>query len=188
MPPLRALRRAIEIDPTNESARAEIPNAYWYNALYDDAIKANQELPRSVAWAYLYYAGAGRLEEARPLIDQALARNPQDEGARTAQALLLAYQGRHVEARKALPDLPPDARRSRTYHHGAYQRACITALAGDAENSAHWLRETADTGLPVYPAFGRDRCFDPIRHSAPFTDFMAELKPVWEEYERHMRY
>ena len=28
-PALRALRRAIEIDPTNESARAEIPNAYW---------------------------------------------------------------------------------------------------------------------------------------------------------------
>jgi tetratricopeptide (TPR) repeat protein len=187
-PALRALRRAIEIDPTNESARAEIPNAYWYVALYDDAIKANQELSRSVAWAYFYYVGAGRLEEARRMIDQALARNPHDEAARNAQAFLLAYEGRHAEARKALVDLAPDARRRRGYHHLTYLRACLSALAGDAENSVRWLRETAETGLPVYPAFGRDHCFDPIRHAGPFTAFMAELKPVWEAYERQMRY
>ena len=33
-PALRYLRRAIDIDPTNESARSGIPNAYWYNAMY----------------------------------------------------------------------------------------------------------------------------------------------------------
>lgn len=46
-PGLVHLRRAIEIDPTNEMARAEIPYAYLYNAMYDEAIAANRELTRS---------------------------------------------------------------------------------------------------------------------------------------------
>ena len=50
-PAIRHLRRAIEIDPTNESARAEIPNSYWINAMYEEAIAANRELTRPVAWS-----------------------------------------------------------------------------------------------------------------------------------------
>ncbi len=42
--------------------------------------------------------------------------------------------------------------------------------------------------MPNYPTFARDKCFDRIRSSAPFTQFMARLKPVWEGYERKMRY
>jgi hypothetical protein len=41
--------------------------------------------------------------------------------------------------------------------------------------------------MPIYPAFERDACFDSIRRTAPFVRFMAELKPVWEEYQRRMR-
>jgi uncharacterized protein YozE (UPF0346 family) len=41
--------------------------------------------------------------------------------------------------------------------------------------------------LRVYPAFVRDRCFDRIRQSAQFTRFLADFKPIWEEYERRLR-
>jgi TolB-like protein len=186
-PALRYLRRAIEIDPTNDAARAEIPNAYWYNAMYDEAIAANQRLTRPVAWSYYFYVGAGRREDARRMIDEALARNPDDRAAIGARALLLAWEGRHAEARALLPDLPRAERRAQTYHHATYQRACITALAGDADGAARWLQETVDTGLRVYPAFVRDPCFDRIRQTVPFTRFLADFKPVWEEYERRLR-
>jgi non-specific serine/threonine protein kinase len=182
---LRALERAVEIDPTNETARAEIANAYWYSALYDEAIKANEALPRSVAWAYSYYLGAGRLDEARRLIEAASASNPASLAG--PRAMLLAREGRHAEARGLLPSVPPDAALSRTFHHGAYSRACIYALGGDAETSADWLKRTVKAGMPNYPAFARDTCFDRIRSSGAFTRFMWELKPVWDDYERKMR-
>jgi eukaryotic-like serine/threonine-protein kinase len=186
-PAIRHLRRAVEIDPTNETARAEIPNAYWDNGMFEEAIAANRELTRPVAWSYFYYLGAGRREDARRLIDEALARRPDNLSAVSARALLLAWEGRHAEAKALLPELPPSARRGQTYHHDTYIRACLSALSGDADGAVHWMQETVDTGLRVYPAFVRDRCFDPIRQTAPFTRFMADFKPIWEEYKRRLQ-
>ena len=105
-PGLRELGRALEIDPTNDAARSEMANAYWTNAMYEEAIKANLALPRPVAWSLLYYVGAGRLDEARRLIDEALARNPEDPAALNGRALLLAKEGRHAEARRLLKPMP----------------------------------------------------------------------------------
>ncbi|HMC77930.1 MAG TPA: protein kinase [Vicinamibacterales bacterium] len=186
-PAIRHLRRAIEIDPTNETARAEIPNSYWINAMYEEAIAANLELTRPVAWSYFYYAGANRRDDARRMIDEALARKPDDRSAMSARALVLAWEGRHAEAKALLPELPAAARRGQTYHHAAYLRACVAALGGDADGAVRWLQETVDTGLRIYPAFVRDRCFDPIRQKPPFTRFMAGFKPIWEEYQRRLQ-
>lgn len=186
-PGLRYLRRAIEVDPTNESARTEISNAYWYNAMYDEAIAANLELRRPVAWSYLYYVGAGRTADARRLIDEALARKPDDSAALGGRALLAAWEGRHAEAKALLAPLPPAARLGQTYHHSTYLRACVFALGGDADGATRWLQETVDTGLRVYPAFVRDRCFDRIRQTAQFKRFLADFKPIWDDYERRLR-
>jgi serine/threonine-protein kinase len=186
-PALLHLRRAIAIDPTDESARAEIPNAYWINAMYEEAIAANRELSRPVAWSYFYYVGAGRREEARRLIDEALVRNPNDGAAMGARALLLAWEGRYAEAKALIPDLPPAARKGQTYHHATYLRACGSALGGDVDGAVRWLQETVDTGLRVYPAFVRDHCFDRIRRTVRFTHFMADFKPTWEEYQRRLQ-
>jgi hypothetical protein len=71
--------------------------------------------------------------------------------------------------------------------HATYLNACVSALGGDVEGAVHWLHETVDTGLNVYPAFARDRCFDRIRQTAPFTRFMTDFKPIWEGYERQLR-
>jgi TolB-like protein/tRNA A-37 threonylcarbamoyl transferase component Bud32 len=184
---VRELNRAIEIDPTNDTARWEIPNAYWTNALYDEAIKIDEALPHGVAWDYAYYVGAGRLETARRMIDSILAREPEDGFARTLLAVLLAKEGKFAEAKASLPTVPPEAANALPYHHGTYQRACVYALTGDADEAVRWLNETVKYGMPVYPAFARDTCFDPIRRSAPFQQFMAALKPVWEDYERKMK-
>jgi eukaryotic-like serine/threonine-protein kinase len=186
-PARRALTRALEIDPTNDTVRAELANMYWYSALYDEAIAENQKLVRPIAWADFFYVGAGRLDEAQRLIDAALARDPKDGRALGSRALILASQGRHAEAQKYLVPPPPNRLLNRTWHHGSYQRACISSLAGDASTSVTWLEETVAAGMPNYPAFARDRCFDPIRRDARFEQFMAKLKPVWDDYERKMR-
>jgi eukaryotic-like serine/threonine-protein kinase len=182
------LTRALEIDPTNDSVRAEVANLYWYSALYDEAIAENQKLVRPIAWAYFYYVGARRFDEGQRLIDAALAQNPKDGLAKGARALLLAYQGKHAQAQQWLDPIADDFRMDRRFHHAAYLHACISALAGDAATAVKWLEDTVVTGMPIYPAFVRDRCFDPIRRDPRFEQFMAKVKPVWEEYDRKMRF
>ena len=113
--------------------------------------------------------------------------NPKDPLASSSRALLLAYHGRHTEAQRYIAPAAADRLMSRTWHHAAYQRACISALGGDASQSVKWLEETVTAGMPIYPAFARDRCFDPIRRDARFEQFMTKLKPVWDDYERRMR-
>ena len=50
-PSLRAFQRAIEIDPTNAANHAEIVNALWMNARYQEAINAAESLsPRPRGW------------------------------------------------------------------------------------------------------------------------------------------
>ncbi len=154
--------------------------------MYEEAIAANRELTRPVAWSYFYYVGAGRREDARRLIDEALARDPGDRTAMAARALLLAWEGRYAEAKPLLPDATPAARKGQTYHHATYLRACASALGGDADGAVRWLQETVDTGLRVYPAFVRDHCFDRIRQTVRFTQFMADFKPTWEEYRQRL--
>jgi hypothetical protein len=58
---------------------------------------------------------------------------------------------------------------------------------GDATSAVQWLDETVKNGMPIYPAFFRDHCFDKVRKAPEFVQFMAQLKPVWEQYERQMR-
>jgi hypothetical protein len=157
-------------------------------ALNEQAIAENQKLPRAISWIHLAYLGAGRLEEGQRLVDAALASNPNDGAARRGRALLLALQGKHPEAQLWLDPVLPDARLNRTWHHGAYLRACVSGLAGDGVATVRWLDETVQSGMPIYPAFARDHCFDPVRRDARFIAFMAKLKPVWEEYERKMRF
>lgn len=133
------------------------------------------------------YLGAGRVDEARRLIDDALTRNPGDAAIlRGGRSLQLAFEGRFAEAEALLTPATPAARKSRTFHHAAYSRACVYALGNKADAAAEWLRETVKAGMPVYPAFERDRCFARICQTPQFIQFMADWKPIWERYVRAM--
>jgi TolB-like protein/Tfp pilus assembly protein PilF len=186
---MRALERAAEIDPTNDTVRAERVIALWVSARYAEAIAENEKLgrPLSGPQTIVAYVGAGRLNDARPMIDEALARNPNDRVARDLRAVLVAKEGKHTEAAAMLVPLSESQRMGRAFHHAAYNRACVYALASNANIAVEWLRDTVKAGMPNYPAFSRDSCFDPIRRTPQFIQFMAELEPVWKDYEVKMR-
>ena len=115
---------------------------------------------------FLYYLGAGRTDEARRMIDQALARNPNAGIAADGRLWLLALEGKYAEARATLTR--PFNEMSRVFHHATYLRACVFALTGDATSAVHWLDATVKNGMPIYPAFSRDKCFErcAMRHSS----------------------
>jgi tetratricopeptide (TPR) repeat protein len=184
---LRASQRAIEIDPTNAAYHAEVVNGLVFNARYQDAIAAAEKLsPRPRGWLGAY-VGGGDVAVARRHLTEELSRNPNDNVLLALNAQLLAREGKFREAEAALATPTEAQRRNRNYHHATYLRACVYALGGNADRSVEWMRETVENGMPNYPAFSRDACFDPIRHTAVFTKFMSELKPTWESYERALR-
>jgi TolB-like protein len=182
-PALKEAQHALEIDPTNQAYQSQATLSYWINAMHDDAIAANQKLRTGVAWIYNSHLGAGRMDDARRLIDERLAREPGNPSALAARSLLRAYEGAFGEAERLLT-VTATERTARTFHHAAYARACVYALAGKTDTAVEWLQETVRAGMPVYPAFERERCFTRIRQTPPFIKFMAELKPVWEGYRR----
>jgi len=136
-----------------------------------------------------YYLEKRMLKEAEPLIEQAYVKNPEGtwpEGTwlRLYRGLLLALQGKHIEAQAEVPRIIDKIPRNKTSHHYTYDLARIYALDGKNEEALKWLRKTVNEGFPCYPLFARDSFLDPIRKDPAFIQFMTEMKTRWEGYGR----
>jgi hypothetical protein len=96
--------------------------------------------------------------------------------------LLRALQGRHAEAGEIGQKMLKLARRARYYHHLTYRLAQVSALAGDAEQTARWLDETIAWGFPCYPVFSTDKFLDGVRESPQVRRVLDGLKVDWDRY------
>lgn len=178
---LRESEKWVEIDPTNVSAQSRLIEAYESYGKYDEALEAQLRF-FGTAGPPLSLIAKGRLDEAQPLLEAAVKKNPGDLRARARLALVMALRDKFQEAEAAIPPILEQARNNRAYHHITYDIACVYALAGKGDEAVKWIRTTADTGMPNYPLFVRDTYLDRIRKEPVFINFMAELKPRWEGY------
>jgi eukaryotic-like serine/threonine-protein kinase len=181
---LRQFQRALEIDPTNKFTQGRLIESYQLYGKYDEAINASRRFFGEETGADAALIGKGRLDEAKPLVEDAVRKNSGDLRARSRLALILALQGRFQEAETAIPPILEQARNNRAYHHVTFDIACIYAIGGKTDDAVKWLRTTADTGMPNYPLFARDPHLDRIRKEPTFIQFMADLKPRWEGYKK----
>ena len=145
------LARAIQLNPRYATARQ------WYS-WYLMAMSRPQEgltqgriaaeldpisvsVSRSLGW--LYYV-AGRLDQAIPQLERALALNPTSEETLWVYGLALTDAGRHEEARAALTDADTATRGAN--HHAYAALARLNVLTGrreEAEAALGALLETA---------------------------------------------
>jgi eukaryotic-like serine/threonine-protein kinase len=180
---LREFQRALEIDPTNTFAQGRLIESYQLYGKFDDAIEAYRRF-FGTAGPDRALIEKGRLDEAQPLVEDAVQKNSGDLRARARLALIFALRGKFREAEAAIPPILDQARNNRAYHHVTYDIACVYALAGKVDEAIKWLRTTADNGMPNYPLFVRDPHLDRIRKEPAFIQFMTELKKVWDDYQR----
>ena len=131
-----------------------------------------------------YYLDKNMLSDAQPLLEQALAKDPNDPVVRLRKALFLALKGNFQAAEAEIPWIVENISKGRGYHHNAYEIARVYALAGKSDEAVKWLRETAATGMPCYPLFERDAYLNRIRQASEFVQFMAEQKAQWEKYRQ----
>ena len=178
---LTAVKRALEIDPTNVFLQDRLAESY---RLYGKCEEANDTAIRFSGRPFTEaLVCLGRLDEAQPLLDERIRNDPGNVRAKSALALLWAKKGNQRDAEAAIPEIVKVAQENRGYHHVTYNFAAVYALAGDAPNAVKWLRVTAETGMPNYPVFMSDPDFDRIRDTAEFKNFIPGVKETWERYK-----
>ncbi|HEV8613394.1 MAG TPA: protein kinase, partial [Gemmatimonadales bacterium] len=185
-PATRGLKRALEIDPNNPNDRArmiEVPFLLGNPA-------EGQVLKRQFGLAGIvpgYVVSRSFLDEDRHAVEWSIAHDQNAAVARSALAAIWALEGKFREAEQAIPSVDAATRNSRAYHHATLNFASIYALQGKARPAVEWLRKTVAAGMPDYTLFSKDPHFDRIRNDPEFVRFMAELKPVWEQYRREFQ-
>jgi DNA-binding winged helix-turn-helix (wHTH) protein/TolB-like protein len=172
----REANRAMAIDPTSEYFRPVIANQFLLTKRFDDWLAfAEKDVDGKPEVRYLL--GVGRWDEAQALIEQGLAKSPDDPVMRLFRGTLMALKGDHRAAESEIPFVLSQYQfKRRYYHHVAYDVACIYAMAGNSAEAVKWLRETAATGFPNYPLFERDNYLDRIREAPEFVQFMTEMR------------
>nr|MBA3716206.1 protein kinase [Pyrinomonadaceae bacterium] len=180
----RELQRALDIDPTSENAKRAIVASYVNANRYDEWLVAQQKFfnRQPDAW---YLMGKGRSDEAQTLLEQALAKEPDNLDGHRLKSILLALRGDFRAAEAEIPFLlSKRSVKAFDYHHLTYDIACVYALAGKSDEAVKWLRETAATGFQCYPLFERDHYLNRVRQAPEFIQFMAEMKAQNERYRR----
>ncbi|MGH9794052.1 MAG: protein kinase domain-containing protein [Candidatus Acidiferrales bacterium] len=183
----RELARSLADDPTSESKQSWYVEAFDLVGNPDGAIAAFVKLENpegAGTFMRKSFMWKQQFEKAEELIRRDLARNQDDPFAKSNLALLTALRGNFARAEAEMPALIQASRRSRAFHHMAYNMASIYALQGKAEVAVQWLRSTVEAGMPNYTLFSRDPHLDPIRQHPAFGAFMNELKPRWDAYRR----
>jgi len=182
----RELDRALEIDPTSEAHKQSKLLIYEVQGRYDE-YAADRSVPRDGRMEALYLMSKGRLDDAQKAIDDWAARP--DPLARLflppTKAVLFAMKGDFHAAEAEIPTvLAAHPLKDPTYHHAAYDIACIYALEGKSADAVKWLRESAVWGYHLYPRYTRDAFLDRIRQSPEFVQFLAEMKAENDRYRQ----
>ena len=184
------LQKTLAISPREDNALRRIAEARAYKGEYEQALRFLNQVDPEANPPYWYYEMAivllhvGRSDSAFALIQNYLRRHPEDRGGvvTSARAVWFALAG---DAPRALRDIQTAVQKGKGYihfHHAGYHIALAYALLHRPDSAVHWLRTTADGGLPCYPLFERDPFLDNIRIDPGFVAFLREQKAQWERF------
>jgi DNA-binding winged helix-turn-helix (wHTH) protein/Flp pilus assembly protein TadD len=187
----RSLTNALQINPNNTMARYRVGVYTAWQGKFDEATAVFKTIPSDVSPMLIDRSMAellvqtGRLSEAEKLVDDYLARYPQDEGGSftSVKALLLAKAGRQNEAEAAIQHAVQIGTGFGHFHHTAYNIASAYVALNNPGEAVKWLEAAAEGGFPNYSYFEIDPNLDNIRNDPRFIEMMKELKPQWERFK-----
>src|SRR5438128_10353532 len=184
------LQQTLVISPREDNALRRIAEARAYQGQYEEALRILNEVDPEANPPYWYYEMAivllhlGRSDSAFAVIQNYLRKHAEDRGGvvTSARAVWFALAG---DAPRAVRDIQSAVQKGKGYihfHHAGYHIALAYALLHRPDSAVHWLRTTADGGLPCYPLFERDPFLDNIRSDPGFVAFLREQQAQWERF------
>jgi TolB-like protein/Tfp pilus assembly protein PilF len=171
---LAALRRALVLDPLNQSFHIRLGDALLFARRYDEAIAAFQSTLALDPENSLAYADRGLAYYGRGDVQSALKSceiKPSYEQSQVCLAISYDKLGRHADAQAALTKLQAERGED-----AAYQYAEIYAQWNDPAQSLHWLDVAVrlhDSGLVLLKV---DPLLDPLRNEPRFQAIVRELR------------
>jgi serine/threonine protein kinase/cytochrome c-type biogenesis protein CcmH/NrfG len=145
------LTRPTQLDPNHED------HLFWWNLAHALVVE-------------------GRLEEAEAALQGNLRRRPDEPLSLALLGVLCAARGDAVGARRATEAAEAHLQAELHPHHCYHLMACAESLLGEPQASLHWLRRTADEGMPCYPWFAQDPLLANLRADPGGRAFLAELE------------
>jgi eukaryotic-like serine/threonine-protein kinase len=182
---VEAYKRAIELDPHFYGAKGRLVRAYWQSNHFEEAVATYRKygvigFDTPVAVAYLQGT-----REAWELVrdDRIKAWNlgAANFDLAAVRGLLFAKDGKAAEAEKQIATAVKNGEGKNHFHHSAFLVAAAYAEMGKAHEAVRWLRYDTQNGMPNYPLFRENPSMKKIAGNKGYEEFMAELKPKWEE-------
>jgi len=163
-------------------SRPRVGRVFWQRGQYDSALvmlhgtSSNDEL--AIVLAHL-----GRVRDGLQVLSAEGRRGRSASDVASAQAVLLALDGRRAEALRRIADAERTALGTSHFHHAQYNIATAYAVLGDTAEAVRWLRATAENGMPNYPLFAGDPFLQRLRGSAAFEAFLEAQRRAHAGYE-----
>ncbi len=191
----KLVARAIDLNPNNTMARFRAGVYAAWQCKFEGALAVLKTVPADVSPFLVdrvraeVYIQLGRADKARPIIDDHLARHPDDPGGSLTgvRALLLARAGETGHAKRAIARAIELGTGFGHFHHTAYNIAAAYAALHEPARAVTWVEAAADDGFPCYPYFARDPNLDSLRRFPRVVDLMSQLHKQWRHFQRLSR-
>ncbi len=122
----------------------------------------------------------GDLVTAEADLKASLRRHPKDPLFLGLWALLQACQGNRETARSTLDAVQSLQEAELHPHHTFHLSACTEAVLGNPTASLHWLKRTAEEGMPCWPWFAKDPLLANLREAPEGATYLQTLKARFE--------
>jgi TolB-like protein/class 3 adenylate cyclase len=185
---LQQYKRADELNPGNPTIKFNIGFLTLLQGHYDDAVAIMDANKTGFLRAFVEYnitnalVYAGRVNEAGARIEKAKAQFKDEGGIMTSiQALLFALDGDKTRAKEKINEAIKIGEGYGHFHHTTHVIASAYALMDEPDLAIKWLNYTAQNGYPNLTWFERDPNLDKLRKDPRFIDFLAKLRPRFEQ-------
>jgi len=175
---LREIRRAQEVDPLSQVAKANVGVIYYFARQYDSAIKPLNDVLKedptfdTAYWGLgLIYEQKGMPAEALAQMEKAAALSP-DPNTMASLAHTYGVSGQKEKARKILGELEGQAKKESI---SGYQFALIYVGLGEKEKALAALERAFQERSTLLAYTKMDPRFDPIRSDMRFIDIQRRI-------------
>jgi tetratricopeptide (TPR) repeat protein len=175
---LREIRRAQELDPLSQIAKANVGVIYYFARQYDSAIESLNDVLKDDPKFSTAYWGLGLAYEQKGMPAEAVAQIEKaaslSSGTNTMASLAHTYAiaGQNEKAQKILAEL--EGRHKKESISG-YQFALIYVGLGEKEKALAALENAFQERSTLLPYSHMDPRFDPIRSDARFIDIQRRI-------------
>ena len=175
---IRAMRRALEVDPLSLRTRCDVGWTYFFARRYDEAIKQFKEtlaidpdFPMAHHILGETYTEMGMYEEGILELSKALALAPGSAHFEAMIGYAHARAGNPEEARRILDELKarPEPR------HIALELATLCGVLGEVDEAFDWLEMAYEDRRPQMVRLGVEPWWDCLRDDPRFADMICRI-------------